>query len=114
MEGSEAEILVKQYKLVFTVPKVDKMVNNPEIFFSNCNLCEAEKDHICEADSYMSNELNYCQGTHNFWEYNLPQPELLLIEENFIEEVSVYQELHSETDAPKFVSCKVNMILDDI
>lgn len=61
IEACEAETLLSQYNSVFTVPKEDFYINDPDVFFNNCKFCEKQITHFCILDEDMSKENYYCE-----------------------------------------------------
>ena len=51
MEGSSAEILMNQYKSVYTIPREEFNISKcSEMFNQYCSDCQAERTHICVED----------------------------------------------------------------
>ena len=58
MEGSSAEILMNQYKSVYTIPREEFNISKcSEMFNQYCSDCQAERTHICVEDATDCNIL---------------------------------------------------------
>ena len=58
MEGSSAEILMNQYKSVYTIPREEFSLSKwSDLFNQYCSDCQAEKTHICIDDEPSYNIL---------------------------------------------------------
>ena len=50
------EILKQQYESIFSSPKEEFLIKNPNEFFNFCDKCLKEELHICSEDSTMSDK----------------------------------------------------------
>ena len=72
IEGTAANILMKQYQSVYTVPRSDLIINDWNEFFINkkkCIECEKEWTHIFSEDTYTKEFQNCSQYLSGIYRY---------------------------------------------